>query len=61
MTNTQAMRDVQAMGLTCRYSFGEFRINYKGGREATAYYTSCPHDAVATARHMQRERLEQWA
>lgn len=29
--------------------YGEYRVNFRGGREATAYYTNDLADAVATA------------
>lgn len=35
---------------------GEYRVNYKGGREDTAYYTNDREDAEATA-DLMREAL----
>lgn len=45
---------IRALGLTCRFlsTTGEFRINYTGGKEATAYYTEDRDDALATAQQM---------
>lgn len=39
-------------GCTIRHRDGEYRVNFKGGREATAYYTNDIVDAVDTARAM---------
>lgn len=45
---------VQMLGLTCRYNpnLREFRVNFKNGAEATAYYTPDRDDALQTARAM---------
>jgi hypothetical protein len=32
----------------------EYRVNFKGGREATAYYTNDLADALSTARLMRK-------
>lgn len=51
---------VQALGLTCSWdSYArEFRINYQGGVEATAYYTNDHEDAVGTAQAMAVSRFD---
>lgn len=36
---------------------GELRVNYRNGREATAYYTDDLHDALATGRAMANTAL----
>jgi hypothetical protein len=59
MTNTE--RNVKtilaAHGMTFRKEeCGEYRVNFKGGTEATAYYTDDLGDAHATALSM-RARL----
>ena len=33
---------------------GEYRVNYRGGHEDTAYYTDDRHDAAGTALSMER-------
>lgn len=40
-----------------RTETGEFRINFVGGKEATAYYTTDINDAVSTAEAMRDERM----
>jgi hypothetical protein len=37
-----------ARGLTIRHDDGEYRVNKRNGREATAYYTNDLHDALTT-------------
>lgn len=39
----------------------EYRVNYVGGAEATAYYTNDMQDAVGTARKMDEERRKRRA
>ena len=45
---------VRALGLTAGYKaeYREYRVNYKGGKEATAHYTCDDYDAIGTARVM---------
>lgn len=42
-------------GISIRKSDGEYRVNFIGGREATAYFTNDLSDALATGRSMARE------
>lgn len=52
----QTMKVIREMGLTCGRTYhGEFRVNIKGGSEATAYYTKDAEDAVGTAKWMLKE------
>lgn len=37
-----------------RTDWGEYRVNFRGGKEATAYYTTDLTDAVDTARAMSK-------
>lgn len=57
MTLKEAQKYVSSLGLTLRHSFGEYRVNFKGGKEATAYYTNDIKDAVSTAECMRDEAL----
>jgi hypothetical protein len=41
------LRVIHGMTLT-RTEYDEFKVNFRGGREATAYYTSDLDDAFAT-------------
>jgi hypothetical protein len=44
-------------GMTIRKNIeGEYRVNFKDGREDTAYYTNDLQDAISTALAMARER-----
>jgi hypothetical protein len=38
---------------------GKWRINYRGGKEATAYYTTDDDDALGMARAMEVARGQQ--
>jgi hypothetical protein len=43
--------ELQALGLVIRKTeYGEYRVNFKGGHEATAYYTTDLADALDTGR-----------
>lgn len=47
--------ELQGLGLTFRHRDGEFRVNYRGGTESTAYYTDDLEDARDTGRAMAAE------
>lgn len=50
MTQKEVLKLVRATGATVsRTEFGEYRVNIKGGNEATAYYTNDGQDAIDTA------------
>ena len=40
---------------------GEYRVNFRGGSEATAYYTNDAKDAIYTAWAMVYPRVEKFA
>lgn len=61
MTLKNLTEKCRAMGLTCRKRDGEYRINYKGGSEETAYYTDDMGDALDTAVCMHRAQQERIA
>jgi hypothetical protein len=54
MTTTEARAILRDLGLSIRKTPGvpEYRVNYAGGPEGTAYYTSDLADAVSTGRAM---------
>ncbi len=55
MTLARARMILRALGLVIRReNDGEYRINFQGGDEATAYYTNDLDDAVGTGRDMAR-------
>lgn len=58
MTVRQANKQLKNLGVHIRYiaDTGEFRVNFVGGREATAYYGSDLQDAIDTAQAMAKQR-----
>ena len=57
MTLQQAKSIARHLGLTLRrVRSGAFRVNFRDGNEATAYYTNSLEDAVNTAVEMARTR-----
>jgi hypothetical protein len=48
----QTKQAIRALGLTVYRVDGEWRVNYQGGKEATAYYTDDAQDALDTTRAM---------
>lgn len=53
-----AQATLRALGVTLRrIGYGpELRVNFRGGREATACYTDDLDDALGTGREMARQR-----
>jgi len=49
-----ARAQLKALGIQLQYSndYNEYRVNLKGGREATAYYTNDLDDARDTGLYM---------
>lgn len=56
MTIKEAIAKMQANGMVIRCEDGEYRVNFKHGFEATAYYTNDLEDAVATGVDMAQRR-----
>lgn len=56
MTIREAQAELRPLGivLTKDVASGEYRVNYRGGEEATAYYTDDKVDALHTGREMAR-------
>jgi hypothetical protein len=56
MTQTQTIKAIRALGLTCTVTDGEFRVDYMTHRESdgTAHYTTDREDALGTAQAMVR-------
>ena len=48
MTLKDAKAKLAFVNVTLRKRDGEYRVNFKDGKEATAYYTDCLEDAVVT-------------
>jgi hypothetical protein len=52
MTLSQAKKLARRQGCTIKKDdYDEYRVNFSGGREATAYYTDDLEDAVNTLLH----------
>lgn len=58
MTFKQARSELDKIGISLSHGVDddEFRVNFKSGREATAYYTNDLDDAIGTGRHMAAHR-----
>jgi hypothetical protein len=54
----QAIEECCALGVRLMRVNGEYRVNFMGGKEATAYYTNDLQDAVNTAIAMVKYRRE---
>lgn len=52
MSLLAARERLKRCGCTITKTDGEYRVNVKGGMEATAYYTNDIDDAVSTAERM---------
>lgn len=48
----ESVAQVRALGMTLTRRAGEYRVNFRGGGEETAYYTPDLGDAVGTAHAM---------
>jgi hypothetical protein len=58
LTIKNVRASLAALGLSIRKnSCGEFRVNFKNGKEATAYYTDCLSDALNTGVAMVRPSI----
>jgi len=54
----QAQQTLRARGITLkRTPCNEFRVNYRDGRESTAYYTDHLNDALITGEDMASRRF----
>lgn len=49
LTIKEAKLKLRPLNMTLRRIDGEFRVNYVGGSESSAYYTNDLHDAFGTA------------
>lgn len=58
MTLAQMRAALAAHGMTLRHDHGagEYRVNFRHGYEASAYYTNDRQDALDTALDMARRR-----
>jgi hypothetical protein len=59
MTHQEAKSIARHLGLTLRkVRSGDYRVNFREGKESTAYYTDTLEDAVRAAIEMARTRGE---
>jgi hypothetical protein len=49
---------LRAHGMVISITNGEYRVNYVGGKESTAYYTDSIEDAFSTALLMGKADIE---
>ena len=54
MTLAQVKAELKQVNVTIRKRDGEYRVNFRGGAEATAYYTNDLDDARQTGLAMRR-------
>ena len=59
MTSKEVEQAIRALGLAVTRDDGKWRINYRGGKEATPYYTTDDDDALGMARAMEVARGQQ--
>jgi hypothetical protein len=60
MTTKDAKLELSKLGIVIsKTEHGEFRVNFKGGSESSAYYTNDLGDAVGTGRLMGQQRQVQ--
>jgi hypothetical protein len=59
MTHQEAKSIARHLGLTLRkVRSGDYRVNFRDGKDSTAYYTDTLDDAVRAAIEMARTRGE---
>jgi hypothetical protein len=59
MTSKEVEQAIRALGLAVTRVDDKWRIKYRGGKEATAYYTTDDEDALGMARAMAVARGQQ--
>jgi hypothetical protein len=59
MTSKEVEQAIRALRLAVARVDGKWRINYRGGKEATAYYTTDDEDALGMGRAMEVARGQQ--
>lgn len=52
LTLATVRTELRAIGVVITTTDSEYRVNYRNGREATAYYTNDLADALATGKAM---------
>ena len=57
-TLADAKKELASIGISIRKEDDEYRVNFKGGTEDTAYYTDDLDDAVGTGKLMAKEKKE---
>lgn len=55
LTIAEVRKQLAVVGISIRREDGEYRVNFRGGKESTAYYTNDLRDALGTGLRMARE------
>ncbi len=55
MTLADGKKHLRALGLVLAKKDGEYRVNLRGGREGTAYYTDDLSDAIMTGESLHKK------
>lgn len=58
-TLSSAKIDLRTVGVILSVRDGEYRVNFKGGSELTAYYTNSLEDALHSGLDMARRKNEE--
>lgn len=58
LTQANVSTTLRNLGIVIRKRDGEYRVNFKGGSEATAYYTDDIQDALDTGKMMAQLRKD---
>ena len=56
LTDVRAQLRTVGVSISHRSDWNEYRVNYRGGREATAYYTDDLEDALGTGKLMAEQQ-----
>ena len=52
----EVKKELSEIGISIKFTeYEEYRVNFIGGREATAYYTTDLDDAIATGKAMVKK------
>jgi hypothetical protein len=55
LTIQQVKNELSQLGVALKKNENEYRVNFKGGKEETAYYTDDLNDALETGKEMSKE------
>lgn len=58
LTYHDAQHELRKLGLILIRKDGEYKVNFRGGKEGTAYFTNELDDALATGKKMAEAKVE---